>query len=156
MVSSSTNNRNHEIKCDEENRIKADVCAEKLWFVGRKSRKYPENEVQMQKYCKQTTNLIKCVKDYTDQCGKEVQKQLANVMLYTVKVNQKSYCNKAAKRDEVISMSSCANSIRDQSSACMDKFLTDLGKSNTMATKHKVPEACWFVIFLIQIKVSLF
>ncbi len=147
MVSSSTNsnhNRNHEIKCNEENRIKADVCAEKLWFVGRKSRKYPENEVQMQKYCKQTINLIKCVKDYTDQCGKEIQKQLANVMLYSVKANQKSYCNKAAKRDEVISMSMCANSIRDESSACMDKFLTDLAKSNEVETKYKIPEACWY------------
>jgi hypothetical protein len=29
-------------------RIKADVCPEKLWFVRRKSRKFPENEVQMQ------------------------------------------------------------------------------------------------------------
>ncbi len=36
------------------------------------------------KCSKQTTNPIKCVKDYTDQCGKEVQKQLANVMLYIV------------------------------------------------------------------------
>jgi hypothetical protein len=146
MVSSSTkhHNRNHGIKCDEENRIRANACAEKLWFVGRNSRKYPENEAQMHKYCKQTANFIKCVKDYTDQCGQETQKHLAHMMLYYLKINQKSYCSKSVKREEVISLSSCANSLRSESSACMDRFMNDLGKSNGVEFKYKIPEACWY------------
>ena len=52
--------------CSREAKARADTCADKLWFVGRKSRKYPENEFELQKHCKQTTNLIKCVKHFTD------------------------------------------------------------------------------------------
>jgi len=97
----------------------------------------------MQKHCKQTSNLIRCVKDFTDQCGKEVQKQLANVMLYTVKTVDKSYCSKSVKREELISMSSCANSIRDKTNDCMEKFMTGLGKANICEPKMKVPNTCW-------------
>jgi hypothetical protein len=135
--------KNQKIKCDDQNQAKADNCADKLWFVGPNSRKYPESEPQMQKHCKQTLNLIKCVKDYTDQCGKGVQKQLANVMLYTVKMNQKSYCTKSSKRQEVISFSPCGNSVREATNKCMESFLNGLGKANTMESKYKVPQACW-------------
>lgn len=133
-----------QVKCDDQSRKKADSCADKLWFVGKNSRKYPESDSQMQKHCKQTLNLIKCAKDYTDSCAKGVQKQLANVMLYTAKMNQKSYCAKLNKREEVISFASCGNAIRDESSVCMDQFLMDLGKANSVEeSKHKVPHACW-------------
>jgi len=138
----NSDNKNPSIKCDGETRKKANVCAEKLWFVGKGSRHYPENMQQLQKFCKQTTGLIKCVKDYTDVCGKGIQKQLANVMLYTVKMNQKSYCTKPSKKDEVISLSSCGNAIREQSNVCMENFLTGLGKANSVEAKHKVPQAC--------------
>ncbi|CAG2172194.1 unnamed protein product [Oppiella nova] len=130
------------IKCDVESRKKADACADKLWFVGRNSRKYPETSQQMQKHCKQTNALIRCAKDYTDSCAKGVQKQLANVMLFTAKTNQKSYCSKASKREEVLSFASCGNAIRDPSSTCMDTFLVNLGKANAMESKFKVPHAC--------------
>ncbi|XP_054152527.1 uncharacterized protein LOC128951302 [Oppia nitens] len=130
------------VKCDDESRKKADICADKLWFVGRNSRKYPESRPQMQKHCKQTLNLIKCAKDYTDKCAKGVQKQLANVMLFTVKSNQKTYCSKAVKREEVIQFAACGNSIRDQSTTCMDNFMTSLGKANVMDQKFKIPQAC--------------
>jgi hypothetical protein len=43
-----------------------------------------ENFPKMKYKCrKQTTNPIKCVKDNTDQFGKEARKQLVNVMLYS-------------------------------------------------------------------------
>ncbi|CAG2106572.1 unnamed protein product [Medioppia subpectinata] len=131
-----------EIKCDVENRKKADACADKLFFVGRNSRKYPETSQQMSKHCKQTNSLIRCAKDYTDTCAKGVQKQLANVMLYTVKTNQKSYCSKSSKREEVISFAACGNAVRDETSTCMDNFLMNLGKANAVEQKYKVPHAC--------------
>jgi len=137
------NKKNPKIKCDDQSQANADNCADKLWFVGKNSRKYPESEPQMLKHCKQTLNLIKCVKDFTDQCGQGVQKQLANVMLYTVKMNQKSYCTKSSKREEVISFSSCGNSIREATNKCMESFLNGLGKANSAESKYKVPQACW-------------
>lgn len=135
------------LECDDENRKKADLCAEKLWFTGRNARKFPESDEQMQKHCKQTLNLIKCCKDYTDSCAKGVQKQLANVLLYTQKMNQKSYCSKAHKRDEVVQFASCGNSIKQDASHCLDSFLDDLGKAKAVKeAKLRVPHACWYVL----------
>jgi len=141
-LANNRDNKNNKIKCDSENRHKADSCADKLWFVGKNARKFPETQNQMQKHCKQTTNLIKCVKDFTDNCAKGVQKQLANVMLYTVKMNQKQYCTKSVKRDEVVSFSFCGNAIRDASSDCMEEFLNGLGKAKEVDSKNRVPTAC--------------
>ncbi|CAG2181276.1 unnamed protein product, partial [Oppiella nova] len=134
--------RDVESVCDDEHKIKANVCADKLWFVGRRSRKYPENEPELEKHCKQTANLIACVKDYTDVCGKETHKQLANVMLFTVKQIDKNYCTKSTKKQELMSFSACGNQIRDQSNKCMDQFMVELGKSNAFETRMKVPHAC--------------
>ena len=132
--------------CSRDAKRMADICADKLWFVGRKSRKYPENEWELQKHCKQTTNLIKCVKDFTDLCANEGQRQLANVMLFTMRVNDKSYCTKAAKSRELMSLGVCGNQIREQTDKCMDVFLLLLGKSNAYETRFKVPHACWWAL----------
>ena len=82
----------------------------------------------MTKHCKETTELIACVKDHTNRCGNELQKQLANVMLFTMKTNDKLYCSKSAKRQEFLSFGVCANKIRDQSNKCMEKFAVNARK----------------------------
>ena len=133
------------VGCTSEAKSTANTCAEKLWFVGRKSRKYPETDPELQKHCKQTSILIKCVKDYTDLCGNELHKQLANVMLFSVRTHDKSYCTKSGKKQEFMSLGVCGNHIRDQTSKCMDEFLVMLGKANAFESKFKVPNACWYV-----------
>ena len=141
--------------CTKESAEKANQCAEKLWFAGRHSRKYPENNDQMNKHCKETTELIACVKDHTDRCANDIQRHLANVMLFTMKTNDKHYCGKSAKRQEFLSLGVCANQIRDQTNKCMERFLLMLGKSNKYQTKYKVPFACWYVINIIFINYNL-
>ncbi|XP_054163719.1 uncharacterized protein LOC128961498 [Oppia nitens] len=138
----SKKDKDVDLMCDDIHKTKANACADKLWFVGHRSRKYPENEPELEKHCKETANLIKCVKDYTDVCGNEVHRQLANVMLYTVKTLDRSYCTKSSKKTELMSFSVCGNHIRDQSNKCMDQFMIALGKSSAYTTKLKVPHAC--------------
>jgi len=130
-------------ECDEENRLKADDCADELWFTGRRSRKYPQNHKQMQNHCKQTTTLIKCVENFIHQCGTTEQTKFTNLMLNTIKISDQKYCTEPAKYKEFISMSSCGNAVREKSNGCMDTFLRGLGKANTIEAQLKVPHVCW-------------
>jgi hypothetical protein len=57
----------------------------------------------------------------------------------------------------------CANSIRGESSACMDTFLTDLAKPKVVETKYKIGEAVGMQIVkkiyintLIQLLIFIF
>ena len=141
--------------CSKEVIEKANTCAEKLWFAGRHSRRFPESSEQLTKHCKETTELIKCVKDVTDRCGNEMHRHLANAMLFTMKSTEKTYCSKAVKQKEFLSLGVCGNHIRDQSSKCMDRFLLSLGKANRYDNRYKIPYSCWYVIRMTMINLNM-
>lgn len=130
--------------CNKSNLRKADLCGEKLFFVGKNSRPFPSTEQELGKYCSQTTNLVQCVKRYTDKCANDVQRNLANVMLYTVRGLHKNTCGSKSKRKNLIVMSKCVNGIRKKSTDCMNSMLVEFGQANELNDQqYKVPYACW-------------
>lgn len=133
------------IVCNEESLHKADLCGEKLFFVGRNARLFPTNEEGMNKYCSQTPNLVQCVKKYTDKCAhNDIQKNLANVMLYTARSHNKNICGSKTKRGQMVAMSRCANAIRKKSTDCMEKMLKEYGNAlGLKEQRYRVPYACW-------------
>ncbi|KAH9403293.1 hypothetical protein TYRP_015176 [Tyrophagus putrescentiae] len=132
------------ITCNEEALKKADLCGEKLFFVGKNARTFPTTEPDTEKYCTNTQNLVHCVKRYTDRCSRnELQKNLANVMLYTVRSHHKAVCGSRSKRGQMVTMSRCANSIRRKSTSCMDKMLVEFGQAMGLKeSNNRVPYAC--------------
>jgi len=108
--------------------------------VGRNSRPYPTSEQQLDHYCRETTDLMSCVTDFTNVCRDGLHKSMSNVMISTVRVNQRNYCS--AKRHEILAMSTCGNAVRGHSTACMDNFLLNLGRANAAAKRHRVPHGC--------------
>ena len=135
----------NKVLCNSAGLEKADLCGEKLFFVGKNARLFPSTDPETEKYCGQTQNLVQCVKKFTDKCAQnEVQKNLANVMLYTVRSHHKGVCGSKAKRSQLVVMSKCANSIRKKSTNCMNKMLVEFGRANAMKeSKYRIPYACW-------------
>jgi len=127
-------------RCDEDSRSIANDCGEKLFFVGRNSRLYPESGPHLDSFCRETTNLMSCVTDFTNACRQGLHRSMTNVMIATVRVNQRNYCS--AKRQELLDMSKCGNAIRGQSANCMDLFLANLGRANVAVKRHRVPHGC--------------
>lgn len=124
---------------------KADLCGEKLFFAGENARIYPKTEAEVESFCKETTDLIGCVKRFSDKCSlNDLQKNLANVMLFTVRSTNKNTCGSKSKRNNMMAMSGCANAIRKQSTACMNKMLTQFGHAQVLKQQqYRVPYACW-------------
>jgi len=132
------------IKCDEKALEKADLCGEKLFFVGKNARLFPSSEPEAEKYCSQTQTLVTCVKKFTDRCASnDLQRQLANVMLYTVRSHHKGVCGSKQKRGQLMTMSKCANTIRKKSTECMNKMLIQYGEAIGLEdNKYRIPYAC--------------
>ena len=129
--------------CSDQKERAANLCSDKLFFAGKNSRLYPENEVELDQHCKETTELVRCVAQYTDNCPRGVHRPTANVMLSTVRHNQRTYCNRASKRRDLIALGTCGNAIRTLSSKCFDTFLMDMGRASHSRRPHKVPHGCW-------------
>ncbi|KAH7639206.1 hypothetical protein DERF_005839 [Dermatophagoides farinae] len=132
------------LTCTETNLANADLCGEKLFFVGKNSRPFPVNETELNDYCNETIQLIKCVRKFTEQCAKNSeQKQLANVMLYTVRSLHRSTCGSKTKRLQLLHMSSCVNSLRKQSSHCMNQMLIRFGQAlGLQQQNNRIPYGC--------------
>ena len=141
----NNNNNNEKIVCNQAGLAKADLCGEKLFFVGKNARLFPTNEPEADKYCSQTLNLVQCVKRFTEKCARnELQRSLANVMLYTVRSHHKSVCGTKSKKGQLIVMSKCANSIRKKSTECMNRMLQEFGNAlGLREAKNRIPYACW-------------
>ena len=131
--------------CNKTNLRKADECGEKLMFIGKNSRKFPVNNVELEKYCSETTKIIQCVKRFTDKCARnDIEKNLANVMLYTVRSVHKSTCGSKKKRGMLVSMANCVNSLRKKSSSLLEGMLVEYGQAMALNDKSfRVPYACW-------------
>ena len=135
-----------DIDCSENSRKKANICGEKLFFAGQHSRPYPQTDQQLSKYCGETTELVKCVAQYTDNCRKGIHRPTSSVMLSTIRRNQRTYCLRSTKRQELLSLASCGNAIRDESTKCMDQFLLVLGQASFAERTFKIAHGCWLVI----------
>lgn len=133
------------VVCNAAGLEKADLCGEKLFFVGKNARLFPNSDASAEKYCSQTSNLVQCVKRYTDKCSlNDIQRNLANVMLYTVRSHHKSVCGSKTKRTQLVTIAKCANSIRKKSSECMNKMLIEFGQALALKeSKNRVPYGCW-------------
>jgi len=140
-----TKNGDSKIVCNRAGREKADLCGEKLFFVGRNARMFPTTESESEKYCSQTLRLVQCVQKYTDKCSRnEVSKNLSNVMMYTVRSHHKGMCGSKGKRGQMMTMSKCANAIRKKSAVCMEKMLVEFGQAIGLEeSRFRVPYACW-------------
>jgi len=128
--------------CTDSRRQSAYMCAEKLFFAGNNSRLLPETEAQLQAHCSESNELMKCVKDFTDKCRHGLHKSIATIMISTVRFNTRNYCFRPQKRAELLSMASCGNAIRTESTACMDPFLWSLGRANHAVKRYRVPHGC--------------
>lgn len=143
--SSHKSKDSEKIICNQAALDKADLCGEKLFFVGKNARLFPTTDSESDKYCSQTLSLVQCVKKFTDKCAtNELQRNLANVMLYTVRSHHKGVCGSKSKKSTLMTMAKCANSIRKKSTECMNKMLIEFGQAMVMKDgKYRIPYACW-------------
>ncbi|XP_054153423.1 uncharacterized protein LOC128952112 [Oppia nitens] len=129
-------------QCTEVHRLKANRCAEQLFFVGRNSRQIPETEVQLQKHCTETGPLMRCVTDFSNRCRQGLHRTMSTVMVATVKFNNKNYCMMTEKSQELMAMATCSNVIKSETNQCLDVFLLALGRANHAHRRHRIPHGC--------------
>ncbi|CAG2105858.1 unnamed protein product [Medioppia subpectinata] len=135
--------RGKQADCGDERRLRAYLCAERLFFAGHNSRLLPETDLQLDAHCRETPRLIQCVKDFTDRCRHGLHRSAATVMLSTVRFNDRNYCFRPEKRHQLVAMASCGNGIRAHSDRCMNEFLLALGRADHVPVKrYRVPHGC--------------
>jgi len=84
--------------------------------------------------------------EFITKCLTGTAKQFANVILYSYKNMQKSYCNMKNKKkvDTLILMARCMNPIMKKGEVCVNKYINALhGGKRALPANNRIGYACW-------------
>lgn len=127
--------------CGSEKSVQFDKCFARPFTIGGLNLTFPRNNRQLDTYCRESRQSIKCVKDFSKSCLTGMQKQSASLILYGLNKNVKHICTVMDKKNAA-QAAVCFNKVLPDLNRFMDEFADEYRLVNKMESKFKVPGLC--------------
>ncbi|CAG2173601.1 unnamed protein product [Oppiella nova] len=109
--------------------------------VGSLDYKYPNNEKEMETYCKQMREYVTDSRNYMKKCAKDIAKTILSVTLHSVeKMTVKSSCRLQTEKKRFLSFSKCGNAGHKEIVKCWQNNIKRITAINNNSTKTKNQE----------------
>ncbi|XP_054152482.1 uncharacterized protein LOC128951258 [Oppia nitens] len=132
-----------QLTCNKSSERTADTMFGHMVGYGNNSRRFPENDDEMQKYCSAQLADLKVLENYTKRCKKGLPKQFFAIMMYTLKSNVNRMCKRNSKKGmEFMVGSKCFNKATFELEKCHNVFIDHLQGVLTVDDKLKIPHTC--------------
>ena len=127
--------------CGSERSTQFDKCFARPFTIGGLNLTFPRNNRQLDTYCRESRESIKCVKSFAKSCLTGMQKQSASLILYGLNKNVKHICTVMDKKNAA-QAATCFNKVLPDLNRYMDEFADDYRLVNEMESKFKVTGLC--------------
>ena len=132
-------------ECTTQYQQRTDKAVAKLLGFGPFGRKFPESYQQLSAFCRETSELVEQVYAYFAKCYKREIRDSANVLLYSIRSNIRTFCRKRTKKlAKLMEATACLNT-GIHNDTCIRKY-TD-GTKQVIPLKLddqlKIRHACW-------------
>ncbi len=132
-------------ECTAKYQHKTDMAVARLMGYGPLGRKFPETNQQLAAFCRETTVIVDQIYAYFTKCYKREIRDTANVLLYSVRRNIRTFCRKKTKKlTKLMDATACLNKgIHDDT--CLMRFANNTRQliPLKMDDPMKISHACW-------------
>ncbi|XP_054161699.1 uncharacterized protein LOC128959716 [Oppia nitens] len=140
-----------EIPCNQQSIDKLDDNVLKLTTFGDPNRNLP-NEKDVMAHCQADSVMISWGKNYTKTClinrKEEMSHHVTNLLMFSMKKVMNKRCRSETSRAVFIKAGKCANSLKDDTIKCWNKYIIDTQQVNKAKgtiiknDKHLLPLIC--------------
>ncbi|CAG2108300.1 unnamed protein product [Medioppia subpectinata] len=100
MTSTFLINYAHAQTCNAKTLRKVDLSVARIITIGNSGRQFPEQKgTELKKYCSQNAAYLKEIERYKGKCMKGLSKQIASILIYSIKNSIAQLCNKDSKNE---------------------------------------------------------
>ena len=132
-------------KCDQEDARKIDEIVSRIHTYGRTDN-FPLTVAEAKPFCKDRIAWVARMEDYKNACLKQQPKQIASVIIYSMKTIINSYCKNphAKKMTDFLTTTGCANDAKSAYQQCNDDYIDLLlAVWDTTSGKTRLAQMCW-------------
>lgn len=121
-----------------------DNCMLELVIYGDYNARFPKNSDEMNKRCKRTKELQKCIRDYSSNCLTNLASQTISVLVYGITKGNRIFCSNKKRRDDYVEIGRCVNPDWKYASDIMNDLTRYYhGIDQYKDQKLRIPMICW-------------